>query len=380
MIKCLHYVRGTAAIAVLVSHAGGNLTKSGRAPDGLEAWLAPAAPFGVYLFFALSGFVIAAAHAGDIDQPSKLGPYAFKRFTRIFPIYWIVALATIGLGLLSASLRHPAWGEPAWLIGAITLLPFHGVDGPQGVPAWTLFHEVIFYGLFASLILSRRFGVVVFSLWLAACVTVAATGSKYLYPLLAKENLIFAMGALAFLIYHRGWAAGLAPWAVAISLSALAVAWVMEVLVITDPNLSDATKYLTFGAPAALALCALATLEHRAGDRIRSWLLGLLGDASYSIYLVHFLAISAMGKARAGIDWSLGIFWPVEFAAVVLIATTFGVAVHLAVEKPLLGRVRRLGGVSQRLRPSSQRSAAPAAAGQQPARVVGDSRSRTPAV
>jgi peptidoglycan/LPS O-acetylase OafA/YrhL len=73
-----------------------------------------------------------------------------------------------------------------------------------------------------------------------------------------------------------------------------------------------------------------------------------LGDASYAIYLVHFLVISAIGKARAVLDWQLGPYWAAEFAAVVLIATAFGVAVHVAIERPLLERLRRLSGTSKR--------------------------------
>ena len=51
----------------------------------------------------------------------------------------------------------------------------------------------------------------------------------------------------------------------------------------------------------------------------------LVGDASYSLYLVHVLPALIL-------SW----WWPVETLAILAL----GVAVHLAVEKPLLRRLR----------------------------------------
>ncbi len=57
---------------------------------------------GVDFFFVLSGFIILHVHAGDIGRPVRLGHYLQRRFTRVYPFYWVVFL----LALLAMGLRH----------------------------------------------------------------------------------------------------------------------------------------------------------------------------------------------------------------------------------------------------------------------------------
>jgi peptidoglycan/LPS O-acetylase OafA/YrhL len=66
----------------------------------------------------------------------------------------------------------------------------------------------------------------------------------------------------------------------------------------------------------------------------------LLGDASYSIYLVHYPIVSAACKALAwaGLDAGDTLL---AFTIAVLAATAAGVGLHLVVEKPLLQRLGR---------------------------------------
>jgi peptidoglycan/LPS O-acetylase OafA/YrhL len=70
--------------------------------------------------------------------------------------------------------------------------------------------------------------------------------------------------------------------------------------------------------------------------RPRSGFLALLGDASYSLYLVHFPLISALCKlvVALGLTGVLGatVAFPVILASCLLVA----IALHLYVEKPLL--------------------------------------------
>lgn len=61
----------------------------------------------------------------------------------------------------------------------------------------------------------------------------------------------------------------------------------------------------------------------------------LLGNASYSIYLIHFPVLSAMGKMlQMTIDNTLHPL--INFSFMVIVATIIGVFVHLWIEKPLI--------------------------------------------
>ena len=96
-------------------HATG-LSYSSRPDAGLPfGGLFLFAHAGVDFFFVLSGFIIYRVHRGDIGSPHRLSRYAWRRFVRIYPTYWII-LAGFGLLLLYSpkrTRRSPAWVTPS---------------------------------------------------------------------------------------------------------------------------------------------------------------------------------------------------------------------------------------------------------------------------
>jgi peptidoglycan/LPS O-acetylase OafA/YrhL len=80
--------------------------------------------------------------------------------------------------------------------------------------------------------------------------------------------------------------------------------------------------------------------ERRSKLRIAGWL-RLLGDASYSIYLVHFFALSLLAK----IFWACGaarIIPPmIAYLLLASLAVAAGTLCHLIIERPLLALTRR---------------------------------------
>ena len=57
-------------------------------------------------FFVLSGFILLHVHNKDLGDRSSFRGYLWRRFTRIYPIYWII-LAT----LLGAYFAFPTLGQ-----------------------------------------------------------------------------------------------------------------------------------------------------------------------------------------------------------------------------------------------------------------------------
>src|SRR5436305_9906897 len=91
MLNTLQACRAAAAILVVLFHASGSIFALAKYFD--------CKPFGrvfdfgyagVDFFFVLSGFLMMHVHAQDFGQPRKLGAYCWKRFTRIYPAYWVV--------------------------------------------------------------------------------------------------------------------------------------------------------------------------------------------------------------------------------------------------------------------------------------------------
>jgi exopolysaccharide production protein ExoZ len=98
-------------------------------------------------------------------------------------------------------------------------------------------------------------------------------------------------------------------------------------------------REIAFGFPAALlVLGAVVRESSRPLPVIRP--LRLLGDASYSIYLIHFLsaALFSVALRRLNIPW----IGAAPYAAGVLAAIAGGVALYFAVERPLVRFFHRI--------------------------------------
>lgn len=330
-------LRGVAAVAVVLYHVARHLDQAYGA-HLLMALFQPGHA-GVDLFFVLSGFIILHVHRDDIGRPQRLTHYLRQRCLRLMPIYWIA------LGLTALSLIAGGNGVPSatWLLWSASLLPTWG-EPLLGV-AWTLQHELLFYLLFAALIFNRRIGMAALGLWLAwislSLAGMAPQGVPPRFSSLYNLEFLFGMGAAAALA--RGW--GGAPRLMAgAGALLLMMSGAAESLGLLDGygNLARITN----GIPSALLICGLASWEEKRGMRVPA-MLKALGAASYSIYLFQFLGIavawqlwSRLGMASGGFG---GETWLILSSFLFLGAAGVmgGLAMHVMVERPLLGRLRR---------------------------------------
>ena len=148
--------RGFAAVLVVFYHAGRLISLPqyyNYIPLGDFFGFGHA---GVDFFFVLSGFIITLVHRRDLGRPAALGRFCYRRFVRIYPLYWIVTAIVCVLALFSPD--RAARLAPGHLVASLLLLP-HGQDPLLGV-GWTLEHEMLFYLAFALAIASRRLGLV----------------------------------------------------------------------------------------------------------------------------------------------------------------------------------------------------------------------------
>jgi exopolysaccharide production protein ExoZ len=89
-------------------------------------------------------------------------------------------------------------------------------------------------------------------------------------------------------------------------------------------------SFLGYGAGAALILFGLANTEASGHLRVPRWL-AFVGDASYSIYLVHFPVLSICAKIVHGRLPPIGVY-----AVCVPVALAGGIAFYWFVERNLL--------------------------------------------
>ncbi len=310
----IQYLRAFAALAVVVFHAA---EKSG------EHFAIGAA--GVDVFFVISGFIMWV-----ISERRPMTPQGFliDRLRRIAPSYWLVTFIMIAgavTGLfpnLQLTTSH--------ILASLFFIPAHspstGDIWPVLVQGWTLNFEIFFYVLFAGALFLPRKWRLLFLLalfggfFLAGQILQPTTPALYTYtrPIILE----FVGGVLIAELWLRWWIAGtsLGLACVGAALSGFAAI-----------HLMGAEFNAGICGPLAMVLVyGMVSLE-AAGSLGRMPLLTYLGDASYSIYLWHTLAISVVAKAGQMVGLSSTVMAPVGVLAGVIVGT----AAYELVEKPL---------------------------------------------
>jgi peptidoglycan/LPS O-acetylase OafA/YrhL len=330
----VQFGRGVAACLVALYHGGRMLMLPQYVGHG--TWVKSLFTFGnagVDFFFVLSGFIIFHVHRRDIGHPGRVGHYLWRRVTRIYPMYWVVTALVILMLLLK---RDWATLAPGHVVTSLLMLPYP-VEPLLGV-GWTLTHEVLFYAVFAVLILSRRIGMLLVLAWLGlTAVALAAPSGLILVQFLADPfHLEFLFGALAALAFSR-------------SRSRLAgrVALIGVALFLATGALVDLGRLtgneplcrILFGGASALVLYGVSVSEREGWLRIPRWA-AFLGAASYSIYLVHTLFIGFAARILFKIPLAHDL--PnLSTLLAVGVAIAAGCLAYRLVEWPLQNAVRR---------------------------------------
>ena len=294
------------------------------------AWLSAfeLGAYGVDFFFVLSGFIIMHAHLHEGGRTGAIGGYIFKRLTRIFPAYWPVGLAVLGLYAALHNLSASG-GRELSLLSSLLLLP---ADRPPALSvAWTLVHELMFYGLFMLWFVSRSVFWLGLLVWVGAIVVAQLAGGAtgwLRYPL-SELNMEFMLGVLAAVAYRSGRLRQHAGMLIAGG----SLAAVMLVLLYQGPV--HTFDRLVFALGLGLLMLGFALHERQ---QTMAWpaLMLALGHASYSIYLVHnpLLSLTQRLAGRLGLNWPLGLLTGV------LLALLCGYLYFLLVERPVLRWIR----------------------------------------
>lgn len=323
-IKSLQVFRGLAALCVVFFHGSistntfvATVPPTAAAVFG-KGWL------GVDFFFVLSGFIIMYAHARDAQTLPAVRRYAYKRLVRIFPAYLPI---TIGMLLVHADFfGHVAPGTRDYSLASSLFLV------PANLPpilsvAWSLVHELIFYGVFLLFFVSRRLFAIALAAWAVAIVasTLTHEPTDWLrYPLSAL-NLEFMLGVVAAWVVTK-FPGGVNGRPLVASGIAAAV-----LVVVAMQQFDFAFLRIAFSAALAVMIVGFAIWERTWVFAWPAWLV-LLGNASYSIYLIHnpVLSVSQRLSGRFGLDWIAGIAFGVVASLVA------GYLYHLAVERRAL--------------------------------------------
>ncbi|UJW85495.1 acyltransferase family protein [Devosia sp. SL43] len=348
----IQYLRGLAAILVLASHALLYPLVGEHLAYGRLGWL------GVILFFVISGFIMVAV-TGD----GKFAALDFlrRRFVRIVPMYWAATLLAASLALFAPQLFKTTVYDGAELVMSLLFIPFYNPVSEGIHPlyklGWTLNYEVFFYICFALLAFLGAGARVV---WLTVAFTALAVIGAVFSPEPAVPQfytsfmpLAFCAGAWLGLATLRG-RLGALPHKVVYAALIIGLAALVEGFAFDRGIVEDGFAFVGF-VTFASALVLLAVRFEPVLPRIA--LLERIGDASYSIYLVHIYEVAIL----AGVAFKLldpANIWADYFVAIISIAggTVAGLIMYSLVEKPVL----RFFSSIFLPKPTPKRTAAPA--------------------
>jgi peptidoglycan/LPS O-acetylase OafA/YrhL len=346
-------LRFIAAFSVLIAHGVSTILNAGEKPlSGLVFWLSQASGFGMTLFFVLSGFVIHYNYATLITTRGTGGiaAYLWARFARLYPLFILTLLINI---MLSRSLVE-LWsghselfarllgGLPyflvfvhSWFYAPIGGVPLVGTIGGGSPLTWSISTEWFFYlayvlMAFVVLRLNRPATILLAGLafgfvWVAAASTLydrtpdmdawavtrygafAATTNdfqdsfarwlQYMSPYLRIGE--FIVGCLVAQLFVRLRDRPVSHLETTIGKIGLVVA-VASVFVITYAMYSPdvgANLFrrldMNFGLGPSSALLIFCAIRYNSlvARALRTRACRALGEASYSIYLIHYIVL-----------------------------------------------------------------------------------------
>jgi hypothetical protein len=330
-IQSLQVFRGLAALAVVAKHAADSTTAF---VADVPAWAMSVLGLGflgVDFFFVLSGFIIMYAHFADKSRGFAAKKYIFKRLVRVFPAYLPISIALIFLYALMPGFSAVD-NRSYSLISSLFLLPAD--NAPALVVAWTLVHELMFYFVFLLFFISKR--LLIYGLFAWAGLILFSqqwplqVDSWLRYPF-SVLNIEFMLGVMA------AWFVKSPPAWLKLGSSNQWLAWVVLglLLILLSVGLIESDKDYF-----ARLICASGLAFVIFGFSIRELRLQsawpivflMMGNASYSIYLVHvpLLSVTQRLAGYVGLSWAQALLFGI------LCSVCAGYFYYLTVERPAL--------------------------------------------
>jgi peptidoglycan/LPS O-acetylase OafA/YrhL len=353
----LQMARGIAANLVVLQHLTEFEAKyAGTKLPGMLHY----GDLGVDIFFVLSGFIMVAIAGRNVNALQFL----WRRAARIYPTYWLATVVMIAVAVFLPGVVHEQLASiPLWrsflLIAATPKQPVVSVG-------WTLVHEVYFYLVFAVFLAFRLTYLLGTLAW--ATIVIALTivlpdqviaSSPVLEMATSPLTFEFMMGVFIGVL----WIDRPVPRVLVNAGAAVPALFILAFILLIglhysffaqdtalfgivpfgDSRYLAEVRILMFGIPIALILYSLVTYETHLKKRVPR-LLVALGDWSYSIYLFHFMVLSALGRAVFWLFPEHGPYASVTlFVLGFLVVNLAGAAIYILFERPMLKWSHQLG-------------------------------------
>ncbi len=323
----LQYLRGIAAVLILIFH----LCQYYRIDINL-------ALVRVDIFFIISGFVMwTSTYNRELDFKAFIMP----RLYRIVPLYWLATAAVLAVASIKPLFFSGIPNEANEVVMSLFFIPFHSNwwdeshIWPVLIQGWTLNIEIFFYLIFAAVLASGatlRLHKATIILCTLALIGFAFKPSTAIASIWTSPFLLELLAGLWLGYFYTSGYLNRSKWGWILIVASLSCFMLMQFYGYKAGSL----RVLVMGLPTAILICGIVMLEvNRPLPYSRA--LAFLGDASYSIYLWHSIAITIIGAIglRFGYSGGVGVIFLVGVCALVA-----SLLAYIAIERPLVAMLR----------------------------------------
>jgi peptidoglycan/LPS O-acetylase OafA/YrhL len=327
-LRNIQVLRFVAAFAVVFAHV--DLPR--YASQGIQADMFAPCALGVDLFFVISGFIMMSVTDG-LDGPRSALDFLGRRFLRVWPLWAIFTGIAWWLSGRGATVDfwlqayYPV-APPGHVIKSLTFTNFAG--NPTYAIGWTLIYEFWFYVSVALCVALRARRVVYFGVFAAVVVVLQ---SQSVLPVPELLNTVFHPFMLEFIMGVALFSVSRWPRFKSIPVvSATAAVASIAMCIALSRGHPDSFERVVAWAGASVLVVAFALQLEGCVKPIP--ILVFLGDASYSLYLTHWLVVTTFPSLLDVYGYSA--MGPACYVALnVVISLVLAVCVFFLLERPL---------------------------------------------
>jgi len=291
---------------------------------------------GVDIFFVISGFVI----LHTVKRSSKKATtkhFIFNRMTRIFPVYWLVSLSLLPVFFLKPGWVNSGAEHATSLIHSFLLIPHEGA--PLIMVGWTLEYEMFFYVCFAvALNFVRRTPelvlIALFMLLICIGIYFPSSSSEPIREVMTSPLLIYFVAGMLMARYYKA-----IPTSNSI-IAAVLIAWVVFTVNIAAYQFEEINRVLHY-APTAITTVLLFIMFEKRGVVFHKATSLWGGNISYSLYIIHVLCISALGRLWLAYGKEY-VSSEVMLLGAMLLSVVCATVMYSYFEKPVIKAIRNI--------------------------------------
>lgn len=335
-LDVLQIFRGIAALMVVIHHSAASLKYYHKINYDSLDFIGTLGKFGVDFFFVLSGFIISYSAYYKYNNPHAFSNYIKHRLARIYVPYLPIGIFMLCLYLFLPIISNG--NRDISLLTTFTLFPY---GNPALSVAWTLSFELCFYFLFSLTFFSKRIWNLLIIIWIYVILNanyfsgnqILQCKNELLKLVLSPYNIEFILGYLLSRIIVKNYKINYLLTISAVILLALIFLYLKY----------NSIEFFAFSSNLIFAVFVFSLLYlsvfYLNLKCEKTNLMMLIGNATYSIYLIHNPLQMIVIRYFPRINSVLGVFLILSVAIVT--SCFLGYLYYLIFEKKIMGIIMK---------------------------------------